>query len=148
MIHVAFNSDLLAVRFYLSLSAIFIGLGFLWPSTIFPDPERVTAGARTTYLYMARIAPEWVWGSLFTAQAALMMWSLLRDTRNKTLLWLDAVFGVLLWTVAIISCYAAYWPGFANLFDYKLPAIMGGELATVFASWWVLVRYSYEEGGE
>lgn len=143
---IAFRSDLLAIRFWLALSAIFIGVGFLWPSVIFPNPSQIVPGARTTYLYMAQMGPEWVWGSLFLVQGATALWSLLANHRSKCLLWSDAVFGVLLWTTSVFSCFAAYWPGFSHILDYKLPAIMGGELATVFASWWVLVRYSYDEG--
>lgn len=145
LMHIAFGSDLLAVRFYLAVGAIFVGLGFLWPSTIFPNPESMTAGARATYLYMAKLLPEWAWGGLFFTQGATMLWSLLAGHRSRWLLWLDAVFGCVLWSTAILSCYAAYWPGWSHLFDYKMPAIMGGELATVIASWWVLVRYSFDD---
>ena len=56
-------------------------------------------------------------------------------------MWCDAGFGVLLWTVAIGSCYLAYWQGFDRIWEYRPPAIMGGEVAAVFAQWWVFVRY-------
>lgn len=145
---VAFRSDLMAVRFVLALGALFVGAGFLWPSSIFPDPSRLVAGSRTTYLYMAMIAPELAWGAAFTIQGAAMMWSLLIDYRSRLLLWVDGVLGCFLWTVAILSCYAAYWPGLDQVLEYKPPAIMGGELAMVCASWWVLVRYAFDDSGE
>ena len=94
---------------------------------------------------MAHMAPEWTWGALFAVQGAVMLWSLLSQHRSKVLLFADAILGCVLWSTAIISCYAAYWPGWNHLSDYRMPAIMGGELATVFASWWVMVRYTYED---
>ena len=142
MYNLAFESDLKAIRFMLGLGALFIGLGFLWPVPVFPTAEQLTAGTgRHTYALMAQIAPEWLWGISFFSQGALMLWSLILDYRNKILLWIDACFGSVLWTVAIGACYLAYWPGIDNVLSYRPPAIMGGEVAAALASWWVFVRY-------
>lgn len=138
----AFETDLKAVRFTLSLGAIFIGLGFAWPAPIFPSTEQIAAGAgRHTYALMAQIAPEWVWSAAFLAQGSVMLWSLVSDYRSRFLLWADAAFGVILWSVAIGACYLAYWRGFGRIMEYRPPAIMGGEVAAVLAQWWVFVRY-------
>lgn len=143
MYSLAFESDLKAIRFMLGIGAVFIGLGFLWPVSVFPTPEQLAIGAgRHTYALMAQIAPEWLWGVSFLLQGLLMLWSLILNYRNKVLLWLDACFGSVLWTVAIGACYLAYWNGFDHLATYRPPAIMGGEVAAAIASWWVFVRYT------
>lgn len=141
-----FRSDLNATRLMLALGAIFIGLGFAWPTPIFPTPEMIAAGqGRHTYALMAQIAPEWAWSTAFMVQGSLMLWSLMANVRNRWLLWLDAALGVVIWTVAVGACYLAYWRGFANILDYRPPAIMGGEVAAVLAQWWVFVRYHFDD---
>ena len=145
LIRLLFRSDLEATRFTLSLGAIFIGLGFLWPVSVFPTEAQLAAGTgRHTYALMAQIMPEWAWGLAFTTQGCVMLYSLLRNSYTCRLLWLDAGLGCLLWTVSIGACYAAYWQGWANLMLYRPPAIMGGEVAAALASWWVFVRYNCE----
>lgn len=177
--HLLFKTDLEATRFTLAMGAIYIGMGFLWPTflsayvaafnwtagwltwsfdlmgcafsvtpiaykpmTIFPTAAQLAAGTgRHTYALMAQMMPEWAWGAAFITQGCLMMHSLLFERYNSRLLWLDAFFGMVLWTVAISACYLAYWNGFANILTYKPPAIMGGEVAAALASWWVFVRY-------
>jgi hypothetical protein len=135
MFDLAFKSDLKAIRLMLGMGAVFIGLGFLWPVQVFPTAEQLAAGTgRHTYALMARIAPEWLWGSAFLLQGIVMLWSLLLDYRNNFLLWVDACFGSILWTVSIGACYLAYWHGFDNLMSYRPPAIMGGEVAAALAS--------------
>ena len=146
MYDLAFESDLKAIRLMLGLGAVFIGLGFLWPVDVFPTAAQLAAGnGRHTYALMAKIAPEGIWGIAFLIQGSIMLWSLVFDYRNKYLLWVDACFGSLLWTVAIGACYLAYWNGFSNIMSYRPPKIMGGEVAAALASWWVLVRYRFEE---
>ena len=140
--NLAFTSDLKAIRLMLGMGAVFIGLGFLWPVPVFPTAEQLATGTgRHTYSLMAQMAPEWLWGISFLVQGSLMLWSLVLDYRNRLLLWLDACFGSLLWSLAIGACYLAYWSGFENIMSYRPPAIMGGEVAAALASWWVLVRY-------
>lgn len=140
--NLAFASDLKAIRLTLSLGTIFIGLGFLWPAQVFPTAEQLVSGTgRHTYSLMAQMAHEGVWGSAFLLQGLVMLWSLIMDYHNKYLLWLDAAFGAVLWTLAVGACYLAYWPGFANILSYRPPAIMGGEVAAAMASWWVFIRY-------
>jgi hypothetical protein len=143
--HLLLQSDLRGTRFTLAIGAIFIGLGFCWPTQIFPTAEQIASGqGRHTYALMAQIAPEWAWALAFLAQGLIMAWSLLSGYRTKWLLWLDAAFGVVLWTAAIGACYLAYWRGFDRIMDYRPPAIMGGEIAATLASWWVFVRYHFE----
>ena len=144
---IAFCTDLLALRFFLGLAAILTGIGLLWPSEIFPDvntAHHLHDQSRMAYVYMAALAPEWVWGVAFFTQGCVTMWSLLHDYRTRTLLWFDAAFGCFMWTVSMISCYASYWIGFDKIAEYPLPAILGIGLTAVIASWWALVRYSVE----
>ena len=139
------ETDLEATRFTLALGAIFIGLGFLWPVDTFPTAAQLAAGTgRHTYALMARMMPEWAWGVAFLTQGSLMMHSLLTGKYNKRLLWLDAFFGMVLWTVSISACYLAYWNGWDHVMEYRPPAIMGGEIAAAMASWWVFIRYNCE----
>lgn len=138
----AFKSDLKAIRLMLAVGAVLIGLGFLWPVPVFPTAAQLATGTgRHTYALMAQIAPEWLWGLAFFTQGALMLWSLIFNYHNRYLLWVDACFGSLLWTLSIGACYLAYWPGFNDIMSYRPPAIMGGEVAAAIASWWVFVRY-------
>jgi hypothetical protein len=124
--YLAFRSDLEGTRFTLALGAVFIGLGFMWPTPIFPTPEQIAAGSgRHTYAIMAAIAPEWLWAICFLCQGGVMLFSLLTGYRTRALLWLDAVLGVVLWTAAIGACYLAYWRGFDRLWDYRPPPMMG-----------------------
>lgn len=144
--YLAFTSDLIGTRMGLGIGAVCIGLGFLWPTPIFPTPAQIAAGSgRHTYALMAQIAPEWCWAVAFLSQGIATLYSLVMDCRSKALLWLDAVFGVALWTAAIAACYLAYWRGFGRIMEYRPPAIMGGEVASVLASWWVFVRYTWGE---
>lgn len=140
--HLAFKSDLEGTRFTLALGALFISMGFFWPTKIFPTAEQIAAGAgRHTYALMAQMAPEWVWATAFLIQGAVMMFSLFTGYRSRFFMWLDAILGVVLWTAAIGACYLAYWRGFDMIWEYRPPAIMGGEVAAMLASWWVFVRY-------
>ena len=142
-----FRSDLEATRFTLAFGAIFIGLGFLWPVDTFPTAAQISAGSgRHTYALMAQMMPEWAWGLAFLTQGIVMLQSLVTGNYNCRLLWLDAFFGMVLWTVSISACYLAYWNGFANIMTYRPPAIMGGEVAAAMASWWVFIRYNCGEG--
>lgn len=147
--YMAYHCDLEGTRFTLAFGAIFIGLGFAWPVAVFPTAAQIAAGqGRSTYSIMAQIAPEWAWAAAFLLQGVVMLCSLLADCRNKYLFLFDAIFGCALWTTAISACYLAYWPGVEHMMEYKPPAIMGGELAAVLASWWVLVRYAYNDERE
>lgn len=140
---IVFRSDLVAIRLVLAVGAILIGMGFLWPVPVFPTAAQLAAGTgRHTYALMAQMAPEWMWGTAFFVQGIIMLWCLLIDYHNRYLLWIDACFGSLLWTLAVGACYLAYWQGFDNLMAYRPPAIMGGEVAAAAASWWCFVRYS------
>ena len=142
-----FRTDLEATRFLLALGAILIGLGFMWPVDTFPTAAQLAAGTgRHTYAIMAQLMPEWAWGVAFFTQGSVMMYSLLTQRYSCKLLWLDAFFGMVLWTVSISSCYLAYWAGWANVSTYRPPAIMGGEVAAALASWWVFVRYNCSGG--
>lgn len=144
---IAFCTDLLALRFFLGLAAILTGIGLLWPSEIFPDvgtAHHLHDQSRMAYVYMAALAPEWLWGAAFFTQGCVTMWSLLHDYRTRAFLWFDAAFGCFMWTVSMISCYASYWIGFDKIAEYPLPAILGIGLTAVIASWWALVRYSVE----
>lgn len=146
LITILTTSDMKLTRLILAGGALFIGLGFAWPTPIFPTPEQLIAGSgRHTYALMAQIAPEWVWASAFLIQGGIMLWSLLWDHRSKVLLLLDATFGVVLWTVAILACYLAYWRGFDRILEYRPPAIMGGEIMEMLAIWLLFVRYHTEK---
>jgi hypothetical protein len=141
---IAFESDLEATRFFLALGAIFVGLGFAWPVDTFPTIEQIANGTgRHTYAIMAIIMPEAMWATCFIVQGAIALFSLLTQTRNRLLFMVDALFGALLWTVSILSCYLAYWRGFDRLWEYRPPAIMGLEVAGVLASLWIVVRYTW-----
>ncbi|MFZ4540099.1 hypothetical protein [Propionivibrio sp.] len=147
--NIVFCSDLLAIRFTLALGALFIGLGMAWPAAIFPTVAQIEAGeGRNTYALMAQIAPEWLWSLCFTVQGSVMALSLITDYRSKWLLWVDAAFGVIIWTVSVSACYLAYWRGFDRIMEYRPPAIMGGEVAAALASWWVFVRYHFGSQAE
>ena len=139
---IVFRSDLKATRLSLAIGAICIGLGFAWPTPVFPTALQIASGSgRHTYVIMATIAPEWLWSLLFLVQGSIALYAMLSTRRSSCLMWCDAGLGVLLWTVAIGSCYLAYWQGFDRIWEYRPPAIMGGEVAAVFAQWWVFVRY-------
>lgn len=145
LITILMTSDMKLTRLILAGGAIFIGLGFAYPTPIFPTPEQLALGqGRHTYALMAQIAPEWLWSCAFLLQGGIMLWSLLWDYRSKVLLVCDATFGVILWTVAILACYFAYWKGFANMHEYSPPAIMGGEFMEMLAIWLLFVRYHTE----
>lgn len=115
-------------------------------TAIFPTQQQIVEEkGRHTYSLMAQIAPAWAWSCAFILQGSVMMYSLLTNTRSRTLFWLDAVFGVIIWTTAIFACYLAYWKGFDRLLEYKPPAIMGGEVAAMLAQWWIFVRYHFDD---
>jgi len=145
LINILLQSDMKLTRLILAGGAIFIGLGFMWPVDIFPTVEQIASGnGRHTYALMAQIAPEWLWGTAFLLQGGVMLWALVWDQRNRFFLVFDATFGVLLWTVAILACYFAYWRGFGRIMEYRPPAIMGGEFTEMLASWLLFVRYQLE----
>lgn len=142
---ILFRSDTRLLRLILASGAICIGAGFAWPTAIFPTPEQLAAGTgRHTYVLMAQLAPEWVWGIAFFSQGSVMLVSLLWHQKNRLLLWLDAAFGVVVWTSAIFACYLAYWRGFDRIMEYRPPAIMGGEFAVMLAAWLLFIRYSLD----
>lgn len=140
---VLFRSDLVALRLTLGMGSIFTGLGFLWPVPTFPTEAQILSGqGRHTYVLMAQIAPEYIWGCLFLLQGLTMMYCLVRNYHSRFMLWCDAALGAILWCTAVIACYAAYWKGWGNLFTYRPPAIMGMEVAGAFMSLIIFIRYS------
>ena len=99
---------------------------------------------RMTYAIMATIMPEDAWAMLWLIQGSVMLFSLFSGARNCKLMVMDAVLGVFLWTVCVISSFVVYWPAMdfaAAVMQYKPPAAMAGEVGMVLASWWVLIRY-------
>ncbi|MFZ4537887.1 hypothetical protein [Propionivibrio sp.] len=139
---VVFNSDMLAIRFTLSVAALIIGAGLAFPSDVFQESMQVSVGSGINSLSpMGQIAPDWAWAICFLTQGGMTMFSLLANYQNKWLVWLDAAFGVTLWTLSVGACYIAYWGGFYQVMENYSPAVMGGNLSFVAASWWVFVRY-------
>jgi hypothetical protein len=93
---------------------------------------------------MAQIMDENMWAFLWLVQGATMLWSLFTGYRNCWLMCIDAMLGVMLWTVCVGSAFIVYWPmadWWTAVMTYKPPAAMAGEMGMIAASWWVLVRY-------
>lgn len=139
---ILFRSDTRLTRLMLASGAIVVALGFAWPVHIFPTFEQLALGqGRHTYSLMAQIAPEWAWATAFGIQGTVMLYSVLSNKQSKTTLWLDAALGALIWTVAVLACYLAYWRGFDRIMEYRPPAIMGGEAIEMMAAWLIFLRY-------
>jgi len=117
------KTDLVGTRFFLSLGAIMWGVLLLWEGDTFSRP---------TYSLMGSFASETTWGILFLVQGVVAGIGLLWDKGDKTLFFLDALLGCILWTV---SCLAMLWA------VSPPPAAISSEISAAFAAWWVLVRY-------
>ena len=145
MRYLLWHSDLEATRFTLGLSALLWGILLGWPGDLFPEMWEIEQGrGRMTYAIMATIMPEDAWAVLWLMQGSVMLFSLFTGVRNCALIVVDAVLGVFLWTVCVISSFVVYWPEMAfsaAIVQYKPPAAMAGEVGMVLASWWVLIRY-------
>ena len=145
MKHLLWSSDMEATRFTLGIAAIMWGIFLGWPGELFPTPDEIAVGrGRMTYAIMAQIMNENAWAALWFVQGTAMLWSLLTGYRNCAMMVIDAILGVLLWTVCVGSAFLVYWPHadfIAAVMSYKPPAAMAGEVGMIAASWWVLVRY-------
>ena len=123
-IEVLVLSDMLAVRFCLSVAAILWAVMLFWPGETFDRP---------TYFVMRQFAPEPVWATLFLAQGVVMIAYLLYDCTNRVVLCVDSVLGCGLWTCCTIAMIISVFPP---------PAAISAEIAMALASWWNLVRLS------
>ena len=128
--HLMFNIDMEGTRFTLSFAAIIWSIMLFWAGDTFSRP---------TYTYMAAIADELTWATLFGLQGVFAMYSLLSEKKNRFLLSADALLGCLLWSSSCVAMLASVYPP---------PAAISAEIAAAFASWWVLVRFSTDGGKE
>lgn len=144
--HLLWSSDMEATRFTLSIAAMMWALFLGWPGELFPTPDEIDVGrGRMTYAIMAQIMSENSWAFLWLVQGVAMMYSLLTGHRNCLMMAIDAILGVILWTICVGSSFLVYWPHadfWTAVITYKPPAAMAGEVGMIAASWWVLVRYS------
>jgi hypothetical protein len=143
--YLLWHSDMEATRFTLGVAALMWAVFLWWPGDLFPTVEEVSAGrGRLTYAIMAQIMDEDWWALLWFAQGSVMLWSLMTGIRNCKLMVIDAMLGVMLWTICVGSAFIVYWPKadfWTAVMIYKPPAAMAGEIGMIFASWWVLIRY-------
>jgi hypothetical protein len=134
-----------ATRFTLGIAAMMWALFLGWPGDLFPTHDEIDAGrGRMTYAIMAAIMSENAWAVLWGIQGGAMLWSLLTGYRNCLMMVVDAMLGVMLWTICVGSAFLVYWPNadfLTAVTIYKPPAAMAGEVGMIAASWWVLVRY-------
>lgn len=148
--YLLWHSDLEATRLMLGLSAILWALFLAWSGDLFPTAAEVAAGrGRMTYAIMGQVMTENQWAALWLLQGSVMLWSLATGARNTVLMCVDAVLGVLLWSVCVASSFVVYWPSgdfLHAVMRYNPPAAMAGEVGMVLASWWVLVRYQRQLG--
>ena len=128
--HLMFNIDMEGTRFTLSFAAIIWSIMLFWNGDTFDRP---------TYTYMAAIADELTWATLFGLQGICAFYSLLAEKKNRFLFNFDAVLGCLLWSGSCVAMLMSVYPP---------PAAISAEIAAAFASWWVLVRFSVDKGGE
>lgn len=137
------QTPLLATRLWLCLGALMWSILLMWPGELFIP-------SRTTYVLMAKVAPEHVWALAFFTQSVWAFYTLRTGTRNNVTLAMDALLGCVLWTSSTLLCFIAHWPsGYTTFFEqldhYPPPAAMSGEVVLVIASWWHLVRHWAEE---
>lgn len=128
--HLMFGIDMEGTRFTLALAAIIWSIMLFWTGDTFSRP---------TYTYMAAIADELTWATLFGFQGLCALYSLLSEKKNQFLLNADALLGCLLWSGSCIAMLASVYPP---------PAAISAEIAATFSSWWILVRFSsHRKGG-
>lgn len=123
-LHILKYSDLEAIRFFLSLSALVWALLLFWTGDTFSRP---------TYTVMAMIANETAWAVAFLVQGVVSLYAVLAKKETNWLFMSDALFGCILWTG---SCFAML------LSVSPPPAAISAEIVAALASWWVVVRYS------
>lgn len=132
--HIMWRSDLEATRLLLAFGSILWAVLLFWPGALF-TPER------TTYVVMAKLASEEVWGALFLLQGSVMVYSLLWGYKSRLSFIVDALLGCVLWTASTAACFIAHFHTFAS---YQPPAAMSYEVMGAIASWWCLVRYTID----
>lgn len=139
-------------RFGLALGSFLWGVQLLAPVQLFPTAAQIASGTgRTTYAYMAMLAPESIWGFLFLVHSAWAFYAVITGVRNHVTLAGDAFLGCLLWTTSTVACYAAHWPRGLDLWSalaaYPMPAAMSSDLVLSFFAWWHMIRMWAEEEG-
>lgn len=127
--HLMFGIDMEGTRFTLALAAIIWSIMLFWAGDTFSRP---------TYTYMAAIADELTWATLFGFQGLCALYSLLSGKKNQFLLNTDALLGCLLWSGSCIAMLMSVYPP---------PAAISAEIAAAISSWWVLVRFSTDRRG-
>ena len=104
--HLLWYSDMEATRFTLGIAALMWAIFLGWPGDLFPTPDEVAVGrGRLTYAIMAQIMDEDLWAFLWLVQGSAMLWSLFTGYRNCWLMCIDAMLGVMLWTVCVGSAF-------------------------------------------
>ena len=132
--YIIWNSDLEATHFSLAVGSLLWALLLLYPGDLFTQ-------GRTTYLVMAQIAPEEVWGMLFLLQGVVMLVTLLWGYKTRITYLTDAVLGCVLWTASTAACFISHYVYGSG--EYQPPAAMSYEIVAALASWWCLVRYKF-----
>lgn len=133
--YLLWRSDMEMTRFALAIGAVVVATLLLYPGQLFtPD--------RTTYILMAKIASEELWGALFLLQGFVMIYSLLYGHKSNIYYLADAFLGCILWSALVICCFLAHYISSKN--GYQPPAAMGFDVIGMLLSFWHLVRYSGE----
>lgn len=132
--HIMWKSDMEATRLSLAMGSLLWAALLFWPGELF-------APSRTTYTVMAEIMSENCWAAAFLLQGLVMTYSLLWGYKSRISFVADALLGCVLWTGSTAACFLAHYHG--SIGSYQPPAAMSYELVAAFASWWHLVRYTY-----
>lgn len=115
------TTNLKPIKLLLALSSLLWCVMLAAPDVTFSRP---------TYSVMASIASENIWAIAFGVHSVLLIVSLF--VKKNTLLFIDALLGSLLWTVAVFCMLFAVYPP---------PAAISSEISSAVASWWILLTY-------
>lgn len=122
-------SDTTPTRFMLAIAATFWCVLLAYPGHTFDRP---------VYLYMSRVAPEWMWSVVWGFHAVGMWWRTFSSVQHPVAALIINSLGVMLFTMAAISIFLTL--------TLPVPAAIAADLVFAVASFWVLIRTHINNG--
>jgi len=116
------DTDLVGTRLILAIAEAFWALLLWWPGDTFE---------RHTYMLMAAMLPEDVWGLVFAVTAILQVSILFRNEFHDRFARWFAAWNAALWLVTTSAVMMSLYPPGAGL---------SGDIALTCAAWWVWAR--------
>lgn len=93
------------------------------------------------YTLLHYLAPLYVWAALFALHSLCSLYTVWFNALwDRWAFIFDGTLGFVLWNVATLASYSAYWPAratfYENLVAYSPPAFLSAQVVVAAYAWW------------